>query len=223
MTKLTVVIPVRSGSQRVIDKNFKPFANSSLLEIKINQVKQLPVDKIVINTNSHEAIRIAKKHNVEFFERDPYYASSECSNSEYHEYLAKVTDAENLLIAQVTSPLIKTESYLDAIQKFFKSGCDSIMSVQKCQNFLLKNGIPVNYTLDNMPNSQDLEPYQVPTFGIVICKREKMLEQKNYICGNCSFLELDEIESIDIDTPLDFKLAEFLYKTKILNFDGGKE
>ena len=65
-----------------------------------------------------------------------------------------------------------------------------------------------------MPNSQDLEPYQIPTFGIVICKREKMLEYKNYICGKCSFLELSDMESLDIDTPLDFKFAEFLYKER---------
>ena len=214
MNNLTAVIPVRAGSQRVKDKNFKSFADSNLLEIKINQIKQLPVDRIIVNTNSPEAIEIAKKHNIEFFERDPYYASSECSNSEYHEYLAKVTDAENLLIAQVTSSLIETQSYLNAIQQFFELSNDSVMSVQKFQNFLLKDGNPINYTLDNMPNSQDLEPYQVPTFGIILCKKEKMLEYKNYICGKCSFLELNEFESIDIDTPLDFEFAEFLYKRK---------
>ena len=41
-----------------------------------------------------------------------------------------------------------------------------------------------------------------------------MLEYKNYICGKCSFLELNEIESIDIDTPLDFEFAEYLYENK---------
>ena len=211
MYNLTAVIPVRAGSQRVKDKNFKSFSDSNLLEIKINQIKQLSVDRIIINTDSPKAMKIAKKYNVEVFERDPYYASSECSNSEYHEYLAKVTDAENILIAQVTSPLIKHQSYLNAIQKFFKSDNDSIMSVQKFQNFLLKNGEPINYTLNDMPNSQDLDPYQVPTFGIIICKRKKMLEYKNYICGKCNFLELDDIESVDIDTEDDFVFAEFMY------------
>ena len=190
MNNITAIIPVRAGSQRVKGKNFKAFSSSNLLEIKIKQIKQLSVDRIIVNADSQEAIRIAKKHNVEFFEREPYYASSKCNGSEYHEYLAKVTNAENLLIAQVTCPLIKTKSYLSAIQKFFA---------------------PVNYSLDNMPNSQDLEAYQVPTFGIVICKKKKMLEYKNFICGKCSFVELDDIESIDIDTPFDFEFAEFAY------------
>ena len=33
---ITAVIPVRAGSTRVKNKNIKPFAGSSLLEIKIN-------------------------------------------------------------------------------------------------------------------------------------------------------------------------------------------
>ena len=33
--KLTAVVPVRAGSQRVKDKNIKPFANSNLLKIKL--------------------------------------------------------------------------------------------------------------------------------------------------------------------------------------------
>ena len=192
----------------------KTFYDSNLLEIKIKQIKQLSVDRIIVNTDSQEAIQIAKKHNIEFFEREPYYASSDCSGSEYHEYLAKVTKAENLLIAQVTCPLIEIKSYLKAIQLFLNSDCDSIMSVQKFQNFLFEDGKPINYTLDNMPKSQDLKAYQIPTFGIVLCKRKKMLEYKNFICGKYKFIELDDIESIDIDTPLDFQFAEFLYKQR---------
>ena len=34
---ITIVIPARAGSTRVKNKNFKPFADSSLLEIKIKQ------------------------------------------------------------------------------------------------------------------------------------------------------------------------------------------
>tara|TARA_B100001758_G_C18413944_1_gene617956 strand:- start:2401 stop:3060 length:660 start_codon:yes stop_codon:yes gene_type:complete len=211
MNSLTAVIPVRAGSQRVKNKNLKKFSNSSLLEIKIDQVKCLPVDKIIINTDSNEAIQIAKNNGIDYFERDPYYASSDCSNSEYHEYLAKVTNAENILIAQVTAPLISMKSYLSAIDLFFSTQADSVMSVQKFQNFLLKDGKPFNYTLDNMPNSQELDPYHIPTFGIILCKKLKMLEYKNYICGECKYIELNDIEATDIDTEDDFMFAEFMY------------
>ena len=38
---ITAIIPVRKGSQRVKNKNFKPFADSNLLEIKLNTLKQI--------------------------------------------------------------------------------------------------------------------------------------------------------------------------------------
>ena len=39
--RLTAVVPVRAGSQRVKDKNIKPFAGSTLLELKLNTLKSI--------------------------------------------------------------------------------------------------------------------------------------------------------------------------------------
>lgn len=62
MVKITAVIPIRSGSQRVKDKNLRPFANTTLMENKINSLLQVPdLDSIIVNTNSEEAIEIVKK------------------------------------------------------------------------------------------------------------------------------------------------------------------
>lgn len=65
MVKITAVIPIRSGSQRVKDKNLRPFANTTLMENKINSLLQVPeLDSIIVNTNSEEAIEIVKKKYV---------------------------------------------------------------------------------------------------------------------------------------------------------------
>lgn len=62
MVKITAVIPIRSGSQRVKDKNLRPFANTTLMENKINSLLQVPeLDSIIVNINSEEAIEIVKK------------------------------------------------------------------------------------------------------------------------------------------------------------------
>lgn len=212
MKKLVAVIPVRAGSQRVKDKNIRAFAGKSLLEHKIDVVRQLPVEDIIVNTDSQEAIEIAKRVGVSYHEREPYYASSECSNSEFHEYLARVTDAENLLIAQVTAPLIRKESYMQAIKEFSQSSCDSLMSVRVLKDFIWYNGEPLNYSRDHMPNSQDLPEYVVPTFGLVIVKRDSMLENRSYIGKNPLFYKISQEEAIDIDTKLDFEFAQFMYE-----------
>ena len=60
--KITVVVPVRKGSQRVKNKNFKPFANSNLLKVKLDVLKKVNViDEIIVNTDSEIALKIAEK------------------------------------------------------------------------------------------------------------------------------------------------------------------
>lgn len=218
---MVAVIPVRAGSQRVKDKNFRPFAGKSLLEHKLDIIKNLPVDDIIINTDSEEAIAMAKTAGVSYHRREPYYASSQCSNSEFHHYLAKVTDAENILIAQVTAPLISPESYLRAIDAFYQNDCDSLMSVRVLKEFIWYKNKPLNYSLQNTPNSQDLPEYIVPTFGLVIVNREAMLEARSYIGKRPHFYKVTQYEAIDIDTELDFEFAEFMYQkifAKTLNY-----
>ncbi|WP_444909194.1 acylneuraminate cytidylyltransferase family protein [Microbulbifer sp. TRSA005] len=214
MKNFTAVIPVRAGSQRVKNKNFKKFADSNLLQIKINQVKKLPVEDIIINTDSELAIEIAKKNNLKYFRRDPYYASSDCSNSEYHEYLGSTTKSKNIIVTQVTSPLVNEKTYLEAIETYFKGDFDSLMSVVSFKEFIIFDNKPFNFTKNKMPNSQDLQEYLIPTFGLVICKREKLIEDKNYLCGQTHYYKISSEESIDIDTEMDFKIAEMLYKDK---------
>ena len=48
--KIKALVAVRSGSQRVVNKNIRPFAGSSLLEIKLNQLKRISnIVGIVVN------------------------------------------------------------------------------------------------------------------------------------------------------------------------------
>ena len=65
MVKITAVIPIRRGSQRVKDKNLRPFANTTLMENNINSLLQVPeLDSIIVNTNSEEVIEIVKKKYI---------------------------------------------------------------------------------------------------------------------------------------------------------------
>ncbi len=60
--KTTAVIPVREGSQRVRAKNLRPFGGTSLMELKIHNLLQVPeLDSIVVNTDSEEAVRMVEK------------------------------------------------------------------------------------------------------------------------------------------------------------------
>ena len=59
---LTFVIATRKGSQRVKNKNVKKFGNSSLLEIKLKQIKRTFQNaKIVLSTDCNQSVKIGKK------------------------------------------------------------------------------------------------------------------------------------------------------------------
>ena len=101
---------------------------------------------------------------------------------------------------------------MQAIKEFSQSSCDSLMSVRVLKDFIWYNGEPLNYSRDHMPNSQDLPEYVVPTFGLVIVKRDSMLENRSYIGKNPLFYKISQEEAIDIDTKLDFEFAQFMYE-----------
>ena len=85
MKKIVAVIPVRAGSQRVPNKNFKLFFNNkNLLEHKIEVLKKVEsLDEIIVHSDSKLAEKIAKKYKVTFQKREDYFASSECPGSDF--------------------------------------------------------------------------------------------------------------------------------------------
>ena len=74
------------------------------------------------------------------------------------------------------------------------------------------NNKPLNYKLSESPSSQDLPDVMTITYGCCIIKKTDMLKFRNVISDKTKFIVLDEIESIDIDTEIEFQFAEFLHK-----------
>ena len=216
---ITAIVPVRKGSQRVKNKNFKNFAGTNLLNIKLNILKKVKtIDKIIVSTDSEIAIEIAKKHNIEFHVRDKYYASSECSNSEFFKNLGECCEGDYLMYTPVTAPLIKTQTYYDFINRFSNvlENYDSMLTSSYVKDHMWLDGKPINYDPTNAPNTQDLPDIMKLTYGISIISKENMIKYKNVVGKKPTFYLLEGEETMDIDTPLDFEFAEFLYK-KIQN------
>ena len=213
--KLVAVIPVRKGSQRVKNKNLKKFADTNLLTFKIETLKKVKrIDKIIINTDSEEAIKIAKKHNVEYKKREDYYASSECTNSEFWSHIAENTKSEFIIFTNCTSPLIKVETYDEIIDSFDISypTHDSVNTVSELKEYLYLNQKPLNFNPDKAPNSQDLPNVIKLNFAVNIIRRNTMFKKKSLVGYKPSFYSLNDVESLDINTSYEFEYAEFLYK-----------
>lgn len=224
--KITAVIPIRSGSQRVKDKNLRKFGDTTLMELKIKNLLKVPeLDKIIVNTNSEAAINIVKMHPaykndrgiLDFHRREEYYASSQCSGSEFFKHLGEVTDTDVFVYSPCTSPFVKPETFSKCIHAFKSTDdCDCVASVSSVKEFLWLNGRPLNYDPLNAPNSQDLPDVVALNFGVTVVGREDLIKNRNIIGKRPKFVVTSDIEAIDIDTPLDFYIAEQLYiKTEL--------
>lgn len=210
--KLTAIIPVRAGSQRVKNKNIKPFANTTLLDIKIETLKKVQgIDDIIVSSDSQEMLKIAEEHDVNVHVRDKYFASNEVNNSDFMQNLSTIVDEGHIMYSPCTSPLLSSETITEIVSKYKNNNLRNIVTVTTQKHHMWLNGKPLNYDPSNAPNSQDLPDIYSINYGCCILSKDDLYKHKNVVVEP-TFHITNEIESIDIDTEFDFIIAEFVYR-----------
>lgn len=221
--KVSFYLPTRKGSERVINKNTKPFAGieGGLVENKVRQLlKTRLIDEIIFSSNDETCIAVAEKYKdsrLKVIERPTALCLSSTNLQDLICYVPTVTDADHILWGHVTTPLCGAEEY-DAAVKIYKEkldeGYDSLVGVTELKNFLLdKDGRLVNNTTDlPWPRTQDLESLYPINHTMFLARREVYEKQKNRIGRKPLLHVMDEIHSFDIDWPDDFIIAEVMYR-----------
>ena len=229
---ISAVIPVRKGSQRVKDKNLRPFANTTLLENKIDVLLKVPeIDHIIINTDSERAIElVSSKYSgskVIAQRRDPYFASSKCSGSDFFTHLGEVTETDIFIYAPCTSPFVRAETVSACIKAFKEKSsegeCDCVSTVSEVKEFLWLDGKAINYDPSNAPNSQDLPGIVALNFGVTVISRKNLIDNRNIIGRRPYYIVTSEVEGVDIDTQLDFDFAEYLFQRNQMSHQINKD
>jgi CMP-N-acetylneuraminic acid synthetase len=212
---ITAVVAVRSGSQRIKDKNLQKIGSKTLLERKLEVLALLKaagfIEEIIVNSDSDLMLSIGEDYDCSIHKREEYYASSECTNSEFHKHIGEITNAEHIFLAPVCSPFISVKTHESAIKFYLENSYDSITSITEVKNHLWLDGYPLNYDLDDVPNSQDLPEIFKLNYGITIAKRDVLRGMSRVVGDNPGFILTDEVESIDIDTPFDYAVAKAIY------------
>lgn len=89
-----------------------------------------------------------------------------------------------------------------------EEGHDSALSVHKMQDCIWRDGRPMNYGLECVPRTKDLDPLFVKTAGLYICKRD-LIVQKNRRIGESPYLaEVSRIEALGVNEPVDFEIID---------------
>jgi CMP-N-acetylneuraminic acid synthetase len=221
--KNLAIIPVRKGSTRVKNKGVRPFAGSSLLEVKIKQLLDCYlIDEVMVGTNDPAAKEIAKKYPVIIADRSERVCDELRSTANDMIFdLASRADSSvtNIVWAHCTNPLIDHKIYDEAINSYLYSGCDSLLSVTAVVSHIWFDIKPHNFNPygDRHQLASELEAYYYQNGGIFIQPREQMVSNRYFYGQDPRLFVIDEYDAIDIDTPKDFKIAELLYEDKYGN------
>jgi len=73
----------------------------------------------------------------------------------------------------------------------------------------------INYNPSKMPRSQDLPEYYVLNFAVNILPKSFIINHRNIIGNNFHPYYLDDIESYDVDTMIEFNIAEQLLEVDL--------
>lgn len=223
MNNIAFFLPTRRGSERVVNKNTRPFAGTDggLLRLKINQLLEIPNIPIYLSTNDPESISIAKTYNnsrIIIIERPEHLCLSSTVLSDFIDYVPTIIKEEHIVWVHVTEPFITSYRLKESIEVYFdkiSGSYDSLMSCNKLQTFLWdkenNNFISHDRSIMKWPRSQDLKIFYEINSAIFINSKDNYIKYGDRVGQNPFLFELSKIESIDIDWEEDFKIAELLY------------
>lgn len=218
------IIPARSGSKGLPDKNIKLLNGKPLMAYAIEAAKNSNIfDEIMVSTDSLEYAEIAENYGAAVpFMRSAESASDIASSWDVveealAEYEKKGKFFDDFCLLQPTSPLRTAEDIQNAYTIFNKKGAIAVVSVCECEHSpLWCNTLNDNMELEGFIDSQNyLQRQALRTFyrinGAIYIVNRKEFQKNQFIYRENSFAYImSQDRSIDIDSLLDFKIAETL-------------
>lgn len=230
--EIWAVIPARSGSKGLKNKNIKLFQKKPLIAHSIYSAKKNNlIDKVVFSSDSKKYISLAKKFNCEFYHlRSKKNSKDKSKDIEVFKeiinyfFKKKINLPKFFIHFRPTCPLRNNKTIKSAISLFKKkqNSYTSLKSVTYNSHNSLKD-----YTIKkqklcsiNEKNGFNIDKVNVPrdslakTFvgnGVIdIYKTKNILEGK--LLGNKVYPFITDEIYCDIDSKKDFQLAEIIVK-----------
>ncbi len=218
------IIPARSGSKGLPDKNIKLLNGKPLMAYAIEAAKNSNIfAEVMVSTDSLKYAEIAESYGaVVPFMRSTEKASDIASSWDVveeilSEYEKKGKFFDDFCLLQPTSPLRTTEDIQKAYQIFNEKDAIAVVSVCECEHSplwcnTLNDSMELKKFIDphNYLRRQELKKFYRINGAIYIVSREEF-HKNRYIYREGSFAYVMAQErSIDIDSFLDFRIAETL-------------
>lgn len=241
------VITARGGSKRIPRKNIKYFCGKPIIEYSIRAALDSGIFcEVMVSTDDNEIVDIARKAGASV----PFMRSEQTSNdyAVTADVLMEVLDCYKEMGRQFdiacciypTAPFVTAEKLRMAYRKLQESGADALIPMVKYgfppqRAFIVEDGYAVyQYPQYALTRSQDLEPVYHDCGQFYFCRTEAFFVSRSLVAGKTIPFVIPENEVQDIDTELDWRLAELKYinnqfdertsekiMKKLLNMSGG--
>jgi CMP-N,N'-diacetyllegionaminic acid synthase len=231
--RVLALVPARGGSVTLPRKNVLEFGGRPLIAHSIEAAQAArragaPIDRIVVTTDDPEIEEVSRRFGAEV----PFRRPAELSRSDtptlpvvQHAVQWVENDAgltyDWILLLQPTSPLRTAEDLKGALALTAQPGTTSVIGVTDANGShpaklkLVEDGVLKPYlgTSLQQPARQDFGFDVYKTNGAIYLTHRDTLMKENSFYGSCAraFIMPPE-RSIDIDTRLDFEMAEFLWR-----------
>ena len=238
--KVMAFILARGGSTGIPNKNIRPIHGKPLLGYTIEIAKSSRhINKIVTATDNNAISKIAKRFGAEVPFRRPFALSKKLSRAYdvYRYFLKRLKEEQNyrpdIFVCLFATSYTKTIKEVDAaIEKLIKTRCDWIFTVTECEHHPYRFFTPVDK--DRMQsickdvksynlwgNRQELSPVYRINGNAFVTWTENIenhttynIDMVDYPDTDVRFVMCPQEHSMDIDTPFDLKIAEFLLSKK---------
>ena len=206
------IIPARSGSQSIKNKNIKPIFGKPLLSYSIELAKKSKlIDEVYVSSDSKKILNIAKRFGAETILRPKNISKNYSLDYEYLKHFIntnKLKENYIIIILRPTSPFRSLKLLNDAILKFSNSNADSLRSVSMAEQspykmwFKNKNNLEpfmgkINIKYTNYPR-QKLKKIYWQNGYIDITTHKTLQKYKNELGPKIKFYEIKH-KVIEID------------------------
>lgn len=226
--KVTAIIPARTGSKRLKDKNKLPINGIPLIEISLIAASRSKyIDQIIVSTDDAEIFQICQKYNIILSKRPKHLCGDNITTVDVVLNCATThnLNADDLIILlQPTSPLRET-SDIDLALEFYQSkAAKSVVSVAETDHSpLWCNILPSDNNMDNFlpSNLQNIRSQELPQHyringAIYITSLMQVKKTNKMISGIDSYaFVMEKSHSVDIDNYIDYLLACAIFKDNL--------
>ena len=225
--KILAIIPARGGSKRLKQKNILTLDEKPLIAYSIEAANASKyVDKVILSSEDERIIKVAKAWGAEVpFVRPQELAQDHTRSIDVvtHALQTLEDNYDAVILLQPTSPLRTTKDIDNAIEDFYSKEATSIIGVCEMEHSpiwanTLDESMSMEGFLDDKYNnsrSQDLPPYYRINGAFYMSKVDSVLENETFfVKKNIYAYLMSQEDSVDIDTKLDFIVAQAILKER---------